>query len=186
MSAQRERARDAIGSAMRTSEEVLCATGRVVVIAAEDVAALKALAATNVRERSRLCAHHDNDSPVHEMFIVHSIGAYVRPHKHLDKPESFHVIEGRVDVVLYDEQGSPADVIRMGDYASGLPFFYRIADATYHTLLIRSPVLVFHEVTSGPFDRAATIFAPWSPAESEVAAVASFMTNLQSSVQADM
>lgn len=177
--------RDTIGRALRTSEEVLCATGSVVVVGAEEVAALKALAATNVRERSRLCAHHDNDNPVHEMFIVHSIGAYVRPHKHLGKPESFHVIEGRVDVVLYGEQGSVTEVIQMGDYASGLPFYYRIADATYHTLLIRSPVLVFHEVTSGPFDRAATIFAPWSPAESDGAAVGLFMTNLQNSVQAD-
>ena len=28
------------------------------------------------------------------MFIYHSKGAYIRPHKHLNKEESFHLISG--------------------------------------------------------------------------------------------
>lgn len=175
---------DAIRSARRASEEVLCATESLVVLSATDIEQLKSLAASTVRERSRLCAHTENESPVHEMFIVHSDTAYVRPHKHIGKSESFHVIEGRVDVVLYDDEGTIADVIRMGDYGSGLPFYYRIAGAVFHTLLIRSPILVFHETTGGPFDRNQTVFADWAPLDADGAGQLEFRRRLDQSVSA--
>lgn len=127
------------------------------------IAALVVDAAKNPRRRIRLCTHSSVDDSVHEMLIVHERTCYVRPHKHIGKSESFHVIEGNVDVVLFDEQGGIQDVISMGSYETKRPFFYRIAEPLYHTLLIRSEVLVFHETTSGPFQRDQTHFAPWSP-----------------------
>lgn len=175
---------DAIRSARRASEEVLCATESLVVLSAGDIEQLKSLAASTARERSRLCVHKENENPVHEMFIVHSSEAYVRPHKHIGKPESFHVIEGRVDVVLYDDEANVTDVIRMGDYGSGLSFYYRIADATFHTLLIRSPILVFHETTSGPFDRSQTVLAAWAPEDSDRAGQQEFRSSLEQHVAA--
>ena len=57
------------------------------------------------RNRSRLCSHRGVDDPLHEMLIVHEKGIYVRPHKHVGKSESFHVIEGDVDIVLFDDAG---------------------------------------------------------------------------------
>lgn len=113
------------------------------------------------------------------MLIVHPIGTYVRPHKHVGKSESFHVIEGEVDVVVFAGDGGVADVIRMGAFTSGRPFFYRIAEPLYHTLLIRSDVLVFHETTSGPFQRADTVFAPWAPADGDAAAVGRYLAELE-------
>ena len=66
------------------------------IVTADDavIAELKRIAAQNPRLRSRLCTHPDPSSGLHEMLIVHHREAYVRPHKHLAKPESFHVIEG--------------------------------------------------------------------------------------------
>ena len=67
----------------------------------------------------------------------------------------------------------------MGAYASGRPFYYRIAAPLFHTLLIRSDVLVFHETTSGPFSRADTVFAPWAPEDGDAAAVRRYLADLE-------
>ena len=74
------------------------------------------------RSRIRLCAHPDVNDTLHEMLIVHEKGTYVRPHKHLNKTESVHIIEGSVDVVIFDDDGNITDVIQMGDYKSGRNF----------------------------------------------------------------
>jgi cupin fold WbuC family metalloprotein len=112
------------------------------------------------------------------MLIVHEHGAYVRPHKHLGKTESAHVIEGLADVVVFDDHGEVSDVFSLGDYSSGLSFYYRMATPTYHMLIIRSDVLVFHEITNGPFDRAKTVFAPWAPDDGDTDLIASFLAEL--------
>ncbi|HVZ23104.1 MAG TPA: WbuC family cupin fold metalloprotein [Vicinamibacterales bacterium] len=160
------------------SAEVLYATDRIVTVDRAAVEELKRAASRNPRGRIRLCAHPDVDDRLHEMLIVHNRQAYVRPHKHLGKSESFHVIEGDVDVVIFDDDGAVADVIPMGAYGSGRAFFYRIATPIYHTLLIRSDVLVFHEATNGPFDRADTMFAPWAPEDSHPQEVQVFLTRV--------
>ena len=163
---------------MRTktlNPEVLVADEPIVQVSRADVEFLKASAAQNERKRIRLCTHPHVDDRLHEMLIVHAKEAYVRPHKHLNKTESVHIIEGLVDVIVFDDVGNIIEVIRMGDYASGYRFYYRMSSPYYHTLLIRSDILVFHETTNGPFDPADTVFAPWAPAESDRDACAVFM-----------
>jgi cupin fold WbuC family metalloprotein len=147
----------------RESPEVFYADERIVTVDASAIAEMTRAASANERRRIRLCAHRGVDDALHEMLIVHAKDTYVRPHKHLGKSESFHVIEGEADVVMFDDEGQVTDVIEVGPVSSGRTFFYRIADPIYHTLLIRSTVLVFHEVTAGPFRRSDTVFAPWAP-----------------------
>jgi len=149
------------------SDEVLYCDDKIVKVGRQDIEDLKERAVGNPRSRIRLCAHRGVEDRLHEMLIIHQQGAYVRPHKHLGKTESFHVIEGLVDVVVFNEEGGIREVIEMGDFASGLPFYFRISDADYHTVLIKSDFLVFHETTSGPFKRPETLFAPWAPPESD-------------------
>jgi cupin fold WbuC family metalloprotein len=141
----------------------------------------RALSAT--RRRARLCVHKDVQDPLHEMLIVHTRDAYVRPHKHLNKVESLHIIEGVADLVLFDEEGAVTAFTHMGDYPSGLVFFSRISEPCYHTLLIRSERLVFHEVTEGPFNRADTMFAPWSPEDSDLSAAEKYVEQLSSQLR---
>jgi cupin fold WbuC family metalloprotein len=158
--------------------EVLVTDEPIVQLCHQDVEYLKASAEQNERKRIRLCAHPDIDDLLHEMLIVHAKETYVRPHKHLKKSESVHIIEGLVDVVLFDEEGNIVEVIRMGDYSSGHRFYYRMSGPHYHTLLIQSDVLVFHETTNGPFTREDTIFAPWAPEETDQAARVPFMKRI--------
>jgi cupin fold WbuC family metalloprotein len=171
----------AVVRAKAESAEVRYATDAIVLVDAADVARLKREAEENARRRIRLCAHHSVESGLHEMLIVHTRETYVRPHKHLGKSESFHVIEGDVDVVIFDDEGGVTDVIPMGAFASGRPFFYRIAEPLFHTLLIRSDVLVFHETTGGPFRRDDTVFAPWAPDDGD-AAVKRFLADLDARI----
>ena len=168
---------------VQINEEVLIAEDLIVKVDYQDVEFLKEKSKYNQRKRIRLCAHRDVEDKVHEMIIVHAKDTYVRPHKHLNKSESFHVIEGSVDVVVFDDDGNIMEVIQMGDYSSGRKFYYRISDPYYHTLYITSEFLVFHETTKGPFRRADTIFAPWSPEEGDGAEVLQFMEQLAKSVE---
>ena len=166
------------------NEEVLYAVDPIVRVNRQDISELIRKASGNARNRIRICSHRTAQDRLHEMLIVHTRETYVRPHKHLGKSESFHVIEGEVDVVIFDEEGAVADAIRMGSYESGKTFYYRIADPLYHTLLIRSDVIVFHEATNGPFRPEDMIFAPWEPDANDVAAQKEFLKRVERDVAA--
>lgn len=158
--------------------EVLFTKDAITTVDRSDITTLKRVASHTPRQRSRLCTHPNSDDLLHEMLIVHPRGTYVRPHKHRGKSESTHIMEGLVDVVLFDDTGSIAQVIRMGDYASGRTFYYRLATPVFHMLLIRSDVLVFHETTNGPFNRAETEFAAWSPEEADTPSTVAYMARV--------
>ena len=158
--------------------EVLFTKDAITTVDRSDIATLKQVASQNPRQRSRLCTHPDSDDLLHEMLIVHAQGTYVRPHKHHGKSESTHIMEGLVDVVLFDDTGGITQVIQMGDYASGRIFYYRLATPIFHMLLIRSDVLVFHETTNGPFNRAETEFAAWSPEEADTPSTLAYMARV--------
>ena len=160
------------------SEEVLFTEDDLVAVDSNGIDFLKEQALGTARERMRICAHKDVSDTLHEMIIVHHKGAYVRPHKHLGKIESCHIIEGEVDLVVYDDDGSVIDVVRMGDYSSGKTFYHRMSESRFHTLLIRSEVLVFHEITNGPFDKSSTAFPAWAPEEGDHEGVRRFMEDL--------
>lgn len=162
----------------KLNAEVFVKDAAVVCVSGADIAALKQQALANPRQRVRICAHHDASDHLHEMLIILTRSAYVRPHKHLNKSESVHIIEGEVDVAFFDEKGTVTDVVRLGEYQSGRQFYYRVADPRYHALLIRSEVLVFHETTNGPFRREDTFFAPWAPEESDPVACGEFTARL--------
>src|SRR5204862_7136681 len=132
---------------------VVGATGGVGRITDGGVGMVKGTGTTNARRRARLCAHPNPDDPLHEMLIVLDRGTYVRPHRHAGKSESFHVIEGELDVVLFDYDGTVRDVVRMGPYGSGRAFYYRLMEPCYHTVLVSTPFALFHETTNGPFRR---------------------------------
>lgn len=162
----------------KINDEVYYSTTKSVSLDRSGIAFLKSKAAEGARARARLCAHWSPEDILHEMFIIHHNDTFVRPHKHLHKQESFHLIEGDVDVVLFDDAGKVTDVISMGNYDSGKPFYYRIVSSCFHTFIIRSEVLVFHEITTGPFNREEAAFAPWAPDGTDAVAVKDYMNLL--------
>jgi cupin fold WbuC family metalloprotein len=147
------------------ADEVLIASASVVQVAAADLADVVRRATCGPRKRARLCAHPDAADPLHEMLLCLASGTYIRPHRHAGKSESFHIIEGELDVVLFHDDGTIREVVRMGPYHMGKTFFYRLMEPCFHTVLVNAPYVLLHETTNGPFDSEDTEFAPWAPAE---------------------
>lgn len=160
-------------------EEILYTLDDITQVSKDDIEWLKAKALGNKRERVRLCAHRDLQDAVHEMLIVHTKGTYIRPHRHPNKSESFHIIEGSLDIVIFDESGEVTDVINMGEYSTGARFFWRLSESYFHAVIPRSDIVVFHETTSGPFVRATSnVPAPWSPEEDNPVSTGEYIARL--------
>jgi cupin fold WbuC family metalloprotein len=149
--------------------EVQVASGGVVRLGTRDVKLLHDCVLGAERKRARICAHPSTADPLHEMIICLARDTYIRPHRHAGKSESFHIIDGELDVVLFDDDGAIREVIRMGPYGSRASFFYRLMEPCFHTVLVRTPLATFHETTNGPFYPGGTEFAAWAPADGDEA-----------------
>lgn len=167
----------------KVHEEVLRATGPVATLMEHDIQTLKKLANQTNRKRLRICIHRHDNEIVQEMFIVHTKHTYIRPHKHLFKNESLYLVEGSADILLFNEKGNVKKIIPMGDYRSGKQFYMKSEKPTYHSMIIRSPYLVFLEITNGPFRKNETMFAPWSPEETDSKAVTQFKQELERKIK---
>jgi cupin fold WbuC family metalloprotein len=163
---------------IRQSAEVYLAPGPVCTIGQEEIAVIKAAAAGSPRGRARINAHPDGADSLHEMVIAIRPDSYIRPHKHPAKSEAFHIIDGAVDIAIFDDSGGLRDVVRLA--ADGLKgsLYYRMSMPLFHTLIIRSDILVVHEITNGPFVPGATIFAPFAPADGEEVAIGRYLVEL--------
>lgn len=146
----------------KVNDEVFMATDEVVRFDARYVELVKQSAAQNIRGRARICAHRGPSDDLHEMLIAIRADSYIRPHRHHQKVESFHLVEGSVDIVVFNEDGSIADVVELSVNGN---FYYRLDSPKYHTLLVHTPVLVIHEITNGPFDADQSDWGCFSPAE---------------------
>ena len=64
---------------------------------------LKIIASRHPLKRARVCLHESLDNKVHEMIIVAHKDGIIPPHSHpIDKPESYHVIEGVLQVSIFN------------------------------------------------------------------------------------
>lgn len=167
-----------------TSREVAYSREGILAVTAEQVALLRRLAAESPLGRARLCAHHSPGDPVHEMLIVVEKRSYLRPHRHVGKSESFHMVQGAMDVVVFTESGEVSRVIPLSAYGGEGAFYYRLSESLFHTLVLRSEWVLFQETTNGPFDPAASLRAPWAPPEDAPAAdIAEFRERLERAVR---
>ena len=162
----------------KKSEEVYHSIEKSFELTQLDIQNLVELADKTQRKRVRFCTHSSGEELVHQMFIVHPKGAYVRPHKHTTNSESILVLDGEVDYVIFDEAGNIDAIVRMGDYQSNRPFYQTIEPNLYHTLRIRSNWLIFLEVIKGPFLEDDKIYSDWSPSESDTIGAAKYVSEL--------
>jgi len=149
-------------SIWRDNNQIFHAADKIVSFNKEVVGFLKGQAIKNIKGRSRVCMHNKPEDILHEMIIAITSDSYIRPHRHINKIESFHLIEGEADIVIFSNNGEIQEVISFGESGN---FYYRLNTSKYHTLIIYSPVLVIHEITNGPFDPSVSDFAEFSPEE---------------------
>jgi len=167
----------------KINDDVFYAEEAVVRWGPEEIEFVARRAAESPRLRARICGHRDPVDRLHEMIIGLDRRGYVRPHKHRDRAESFHVFAGSADVVIFDDAGVVREVVTLGDGSTDLRY-YRLNTSAFHTVLVRSPTFVVHETTLGPFDAGDTEFAAWAPQEGESEAIAAFLERVEREVAA--
>jgi cupin fold WbuC family metalloprotein len=163
----------------KVNEDVFIALGDVVRLDRSAVDFVRQRALASVRGRARICAHKASSDAVHEMIIAITLDSYIRPHRHRSKTESFHLIEGEADVAILTDAGAVDDVVQL---RQGGAFYYRLETPRYHTLLLRTPLLVIHETTAGPFSPAETDMADFAPEESDADAAREYIGGLRRKV----
>jgi len=113
------------------------------------------------------------DNP-HRFLNVLLKGTYIQPHRHTDPPksESFLVLEGMADVILFDDTGTVTARYRLGaDSPEGRLWGVDISPGVWHTILPRTAQVICYEVKPGPWIPATDKeFADWAPAEGDPAA----------------
>jgi cupin fold WbuC family metalloprotein len=134
-------------------------------------------------KRARFCLHHDPEDRLHEMVIVFHRDTIIRPHRHTRKSESFHLIFGALDVILFDNDGRPTRAVRMGEFGSGRSQVYRLNGPVWHSVIVHSEYAAIHEVTDGPFRAEDGEYAPWAPTEDR--ALRAFLARSLDEVLAD-
>ena len=126
----------------------------------------------------RLCLHSKPDSLFHSMIVLENRGMYYRPHKHVEKGECFHIIEGRMGVIAFDDAGETIDacILELGEN-----IIYRVDVNMYHGVFPLTETVVYHESKLGPFlgDKD-SIFPAWAPDEKNENRVSQFNEQLLS------
>lgn len=134
-----------------------------VVVTPQHLKELRTTAAELPLKRARLNLHSNNDSIVHEMILAMHRDTIIPAHRHVGKCESFHLIEGSLLVVLFNDDGGPLRWIRLAGCEPRDNPYFRIGSETFHTVLPLSESVIFHETTNGPFDASQTEVAAFFP-----------------------
>lgn len=138
-------------------------------------------AAASPRRRMNHNFHASMQENPHRFLNVLLEGTYVRPHRHIDPPksETFVVLEGVAEVVIFDAEGRVTGRHRLGEQTGdGKTWGVDLAPGVWHTVIARSERVVCFEVKPGPWEPSTDKdFASWAPKESEPAA-AEFLKSL--------
>jgi glucose-6-phosphate isomerase len=139
---------------------------------------LKHAASHSPLKRARLCLHRTHDDQVQEMVIAFCRGTYNPPHRHQNKSESFHVIEGELLIIFFDDRGKVTRRIKLGPPNAESTFLYRLSSDLWHTVVPLSEFVIIHETTTGPFVRGATECAAWAPDDSDREQIDKFLAGV--------
>ena len=152
--------------------------GAIIEVTHADLEKLPALAAASPAKRSRICLHQSDGDLLQQMVIYLMAESYCAPHKHSTKAESFQIIRGELDVLIFSDDGRLERIVALGDPSTGKPFLYRLAPGIYHTVFCHQGSVLFHEITEGPFDPSRKEPAPFGPPESDREAGLEYLRNL--------
>ena len=123
----------------------------------------------------RLCLHESPEAEHHDMVVVQHVGQCFIPHRHQEREETFHIIEGELGVFIFSEEGEIVVKCRMSAEGN---LIYGIGENLYHAYIPISEMVVFREFKSGPFTSENNFFAPWGPDKDDKEAMQCFVTDL--------
>jgi cupin fold WbuC family metalloprotein len=133
---------------------------------------LKEDAASAKRRRSHLNVHAELDANVQRLFIATQPDTYMRPHRHPEthKWEFFIVLEGKIDLLVFDDQGV---LLQRTEMSGEQTRAVEVPAGTWHAYVCMEPDTLALEIKEGEYlPTREQDFAAWSPAESSERAVA--------------
>lgn len=120
----------------------------------------------------RLCLHGDSKDSFHSMIIVQHKHNFYPPHKHPYKSECYHLIDGELGAIHFDDFGNITKFCKLGSDSN---FIYRIQSNEYHVVFPLSDIAIYHESKPGPFNRKEDFVEPnWSPSSNNVIEILEF------------
>lgn len=143
-------------------------TEDIAVIGSEWISRLQQVALASPLRRARICLHRSDADKVHEMIIALAKDCLFPPHRHRAKAESFHMIEGRLVVIIFNDDGTTRRSFILTPPGQGDAIAYRLGSSAFHAVFPLDETVVYHETTEGPFVRGEAIIAPWAPSESQL------------------
>ena len=134
------------------------------------LAEMKEVSTRRGERNVRICLHSAPEDKHHDMIVLERSGNYYRPHKHAVKGECFHVMDGKLGVLVFDKGGVVLDatVLEVSD-------IYRIAVGSYHAIMPLSDPVIYHESKLGPFiGKKDSLYPEWAPQEDDTGAVQAY------------
>lgn len=128
----------------------------------------KAQASPRLRTNHNL--HEGPQAAIQRLAIKLRRGTYIRPHRHPQRWELGLVLQGRMELVLFDDGGALAERVTMTPIQGTLAL--ELPAGIWHSYVCVSDAATFFEVKEGPYDPALSEFAPWAPAEGDAGAAA--------------
>jgi len=114
----------------------------------------------------RICLHESPIATYHDMIILQHRENFYRPHKHLNKGETWHILEGRLTSFVFDDLGKVTDTCCLSPEGT---FLFRISTGKYHMGIPVSDIVIYHESKPGPFlGPEDSIFPSWAPDGSDI------------------
>ena len=127
---------------------------------------LRKIAIHNLSGKVRICCHLSADDNLHDMLIALHSKADIRPHSHLYKIESFHIIDGSLKIIIYDAIGKIVESIILSsiNYIKDdeSAFYIKMPAGVIHSVIPITESVIFREVTNGPFKPEDTIYPVWA------------------------
>ena len=144
--------------------------GRVQLITNELLEDLRTKAKLSPRLRVNHNFHQRPEDTVHRFLNVLIKGTYVRPHRHVTPPksETLILLEGELDLLIFDDAGTIGNRSRLSGTASEGQFRGAdIAPGIWHTVLVLTDHAICFEIKPGPWIDGSNDkdFAPWAPEE---------------------
>jgi cupin fold WbuC family metalloprotein len=145
-----------------------------VLIDARLIAELKQISTQRDNSNVRICLHESPEAEHHDMVALERKGRYYRPHKHFNKGDTSHMLEGRLRVFSFDTEGEVIDAVAIGPGE-----IYRTATNMYHAILPLTDYVIHHESKPGPFEgENDSIYPDWAPDGSDQAEVDAYIGTL--------
>tara|TARA_Y100001968_G_C19315474_1_gene696435 strand:- start:472 stop:1014 length:543 start_codon:yes stop_codon:yes gene_type:complete len=135
---------------------------------------------SNTKKRSRINFHRNSKELVQEMIIALHHDTKVDVHRHISKSESFHIIEGKLAIVLFQNDSSKIlDTIQLESKSNHC--FYRLNSELDHLVIPLSEIVIIHETTQGPFIPGDPNVPIWAKGKTGFDQVESIRYNMQKS-----